>query len=95
MRAYAVPVWLFGFAFSLLVHALGKRGRGRNQVYTLLNLHLIINDLAINKQIQFLRFNSKEEMVLEDWKTKIAVLWIVGELSGIVGLMLSSIDAMG
>jgi hypothetical protein len=34
-------------------------------------------------------------IVLEDWKTKIAVLWIVGEITGIVGLMLSSIDAMG
>ena len=33
-------------------------------------------------------------MILEDWKTKLAVLWIVGDLAAIVGLMLSSIDTM-
>jgi hypothetical protein len=30
--------------------------------------------------------------VLEDWEIKISVLWIVGELTGIVGLMLSSFE---
>jgi len=29
---------------------------------------------------------------LEDWKIKISVLWIVGELTGIVGMMLSSFE---
>jgi hypothetical protein len=25
-------------------------------------------------------------MVLEDWKTKLAVLWIIGDLAAIVGI---------
>jgi ABC-type amino acid transport system permease subunit len=29
---------------------------------------------------------------LEDWKIKISVLWLVGELTGVIGLILSSFE---
>lgn len=47
-----------------------------------------------SKQIRALRLGIEVILRLEDWKIEIAILWIIGDLAAVVGLMLSSIDAL-